>query len=80
MVQVFTGLLLFPTATGEECGTGTIRMTNATVISTGEVYYLSGGLQLCWNSQWATVCHGRWNQPDAEVACRQLGLDYNSKL
>jgi len=78
VVVVFTGLFL-PTTTGEECSTGTIRMTNSSVNKNEEVYYLSGGLQVCRNSQWATVCHWLWGQPDAEVACRQLRLDYVGK-
>ena len=68
-------------ATAQECGDDDIRMTNQTVSMDRNVYYIAGGLQICVNSSWATVCQHRWDDVDATIACRQLGLDYaGSKL
>ena len=62
-----------------ECSNGDIRLTNATVLMTNSTYYLAGGLQVCVDNIWATVCRYNWDQPDATVACRQLGLSYISE-
>ncbi len=52
-------------ASSQNCSDGQIRLTNT-------AYYIAGGLQLCVDSQWATVCHGSWDDLDAEVACKEL--------
>ena len=68
-------------ATAQECSDGDIRMTNGIVTRERDTYYMAGGLQICVNKQWATVCQRRWGDVDARVACRQLGLNYaGSKL
>ena len=66
-------------AAANECSNGYIRMTNETVSMTSQAYYIAGGLQVCVNNKWATVCHLNWGKPDATVACRQLGLSYISE-
>ena len=63
-------------AVAQQCSDGGIRMTNGTVTMERETYYMAGGLQICVNNRWATVCQGGWQNVDATVACRQLGLDY----
>jgi len=54
-------------------------MTNSTVTMENDMYYLSGGLQVCVDEEWATVCQSGWDDTDATVACNQLGLHYNGR-
>jgi len=62
-------------ATAQQCVEGDIRMTNATAINR-DAYYFAGGLQICVNNKWATVCQSGWEDHDATVACGQLGMVY----
>ena len=44
-------------ATAQECNDGEIRMTNETVVArVRETNNMAGGLQICVNRQWATLC------------------------
>jgi len=60
----------------EDCSNGDIRMTNSSVQLDNDTYYLAGGVEVCVNSKWATVCQAQWDDDDATVACRQLGFSY----
>ena len=62
--------------TAQSCGEEDIRMTNQTVTRDRDTYIMAGGLQICVNNKWATICQRGWDRVDATVACRQLGLDY----
>ena len=65
----------------QQCSDGGIRMTNGRVTMERDTFYMAGGLQICVSHRWATVCQRGWQDVDATVACRQLGLDYaGSKL
>ena len=33
-----------------------------------------GLLEICFNDVWGTVCRSGWNDNEARVVCRQLGL------
>ena len=57
-----------------ECDDGDIRMTNGIIRMDNGSYYMAGGLQVCINDQWATVCQHNFDRNDATVACRQLGV------
>ena len=52
-----------------DCGgqEGVIRLFNGSSVSDGEVEY-------CLDSTWTPVCGDDWDESEAAVACRHLGL------
>ena len=40
----------------------------------------SGIIELGIRGEWRSVCHNEWNDVDAQVACRGLGLPYTRKF
>ncbi len=49
------------------CVNGDIRLVNGPSDREGRV-------EVCWGSDWGTVCDDFWGDADAEVVCRQLGF------
>ena len=50
-----------------QCRDGELRLVGGT-----EVY--NGVLEVCFNNMWGYICTDTWFQPEATVACTQLGL------
>ena len=44
-----------------------IRLTGGNIIGEGRV-------EILYRNSWATVCDDRWDNTDADVVCKQLGL------
>ena len=55
------------------CSNGDIRLVGGASSNEGTV-------QLCLLSEWGTVCDDEWDNGDAAVVCRKLGLSTTSKL
>ncbi len=56
---------------GTSCTQGAIRLQGGTTNV--------GHVEVCYNNVWGTVCDDFFGVPDAQVACRQLGLPSEGK-
>ena len=55
-----------------ECIDGSVQLVRGSSPNEGRVEYCSGGT-------WGSVCDDNWDNSDAVVVCRQLGLSTTSK-
>ena len=64
---------LYNAAPNRTCENGDVRLRNGRRDSEGLV-------EVCFNNHWGTVCDDFWNNADASVVCRQLGLPPEGQL
>ena len=67
-------MTLWRLISGSTCPQGAVRVSDGT---TSNLY---GRLEICNNHAWRLVCADLWDNVDAQVACRQLGLPSAGKL
>ena len=58
------------------CVEGTVRLYN----KYGNYFKSYGRVQVCVNGTWGTVCDHFWDERDASVVCKMLGLSSQGML
>ena len=60
-------MVLFILLAEAECIDGDIQLVDGAFATEGRVH-------VCVNGTWGTLCGDQWDDEDAKVICRQLGL------
>ena len=60
---------------GVTCGV-VPQCNNSDIRLVGGNNEMEGRVEVCVGGTWGTVCDDFWGYPDAQVACKQLGLPY----
>ena len=64
---------VYPQVSTQQCTHGEIRLSrNSTPFE--------GGIDVCVNSSWETVCNYFWGPKEIQVACRQLGFQVSGNF
>ena len=59
-----------------KCNDTDVRLLGG-IVSVNETF---GRVEICFGGMWGTVCADSWDDRDAAVVCRQLGLSSEGKF
>ena len=57
------------------CYDGQLRLGNASIWYNSSYFYYQGRVEVCINETFGAICDVGWDELDAQVACREFGLN-----